>query len=221
MHACVFKIDLNTHLSGDGEASLSMLVDGGVHLVRDILLALAQGHDLLWSALVADAVTPVVVDVGGERHALVDGVEVERKEVHLLRRCVEPCAVVPCACASAAIHHQRSEALQSICYLEFVVFKERAPQLNWCEVIWKKKVVRVRWDSGYMFIQNTQISIAGLAWPATESQQPSFPRYLFRVPAPIPCWKINRFKINLIMQHKTKIQIYRHCNKLKLQIYSL
>jgi hypothetical protein len=110
MHACVFKIDLNTYLSGDGEASLSMLVDGGVHLVRDILLALAQGHDLLRSAL-ADAVTPAVVDAGAqERRALVDGAEVERKEVILLRRCVEPCAVVPCACASAAIHHQRREA---------------------------------------------------------------------------------------------------------------
>jgi hypothetical protein len=109
--------DRYEHMSGDGEASLSMLVDGGVNLVCDILfLALAQGHDLLRSTLVADAVTPAVGDAGGERHALVDGVEVERKEVHLLRRCVELCAVVPCACASAAMHHQRSEAWRSICY---------------------------------------------------------------------------------------------------------
>jgi hypothetical protein len=152
-HACIFKINLNTYLSGDGEASLSMLVDGGLHLVCDILLALAQGHDLLRSTLVAHTVTPAVVDAGGERRALVVGVEVERKELHLLRRCVEPCAVVPCACASAAIHHQRSEAMRSICYLEFVVFEERAPRLNWCEDIGRKKVVRVWRDSGYMFMK--------------------------------------------------------------------
>jgi hypothetical protein len=44
------------------------------------------------------------------------------------------------------------------------------------------------------------------AWPGLRQSlnNPAFPRYLFRVPAPIPCWKINRFKINLIMQHKTK-----------------